>query len=39
MIPIFVSESLPLWGKIVLAGITIVLLILFVRAYIRNGRL
>ena len=39
MIPIFYSESLPLFGKIIIAGITIVLLILFVRAYIRNGRL
>jgi uncharacterized membrane protein YqiK len=39
MIPIFYSESLPLLGKIVLAGIVIVGLIFFVRAYIRNGRL
>lgn len=39
MIPIFYSESLPLLGKIVIAGIVIVGLIFFVRAYIRNGRL
>lgn len=39
MIPIFYSDSLPLLGKIVLAVITVVLLVLFVRAYIRNGRL
>ncbi len=39
MIPIVYSESLPLLGKIVIAGIVIVGLIFFVRAYIRNGRL
>jgi hypothetical protein len=39
MIPIFYSEPMPLLGKIAIAGITIVGLILFVRAYIRNGRL
>lgn len=38
MIPIFYDESMPLLGKIVLAGITLVLLILFVRSYIRNRR-
>lgn len=39
MIPIIISEPLPLLGKIVIAGIVIVGLILFVRSYIRNGRL
>jgi len=39
MIPIFYSEPLPLFGKIVIAAIVIVGLIFFVRAYIRNGRL
>jgi hypothetical protein len=39
MIPVFYSDSLPLLGKIVLAGIVLVGLFLFVRAYIRNGRL
>ena len=39
MHPILYSDSLPLLGKIVIAGITIVALIFFVRAYIRNGRL
>ena len=33
------SRFATLLGKIVLAGITIAGLILFVRAYIRNGRL
>ena len=37
--PIIVSDSFPLLGKIVIAAITIVTLIFFVRAYIRNGRL
>jgi hypothetical protein len=39
MVPIFYSESLPLLGKIVIAGIAVVMLFFFVRAYIRNGRL
>ena len=39
VVPIIYSDSLPLLGKIVIAGIVIVGLILFVRAYIRNGRL
>ncbi len=39
MVPIFYSDSLPLLGKIVIAGISVVGLILFVRSYIRNGRL
>jgi hypothetical protein len=39
MVPIFYSDSLPLFGKIVIAAITIVCLVLFVRSYIRNGRL
>lgn len=39
MIPIIYSEPLPLVGKIVIAAIVIVGLVLFVRAYIRNGRL
>lgn len=39
MIPMFYDDFLPLLGKIIIAGISVVLLILFVRAYIRNGRL
>ena len=39
MIPIIYSEPLPLLGKILIAGIVIVGLFFFVRAYIRNGRL
>jgi hypothetical protein len=39
MHPIIVSDSYPLPVKIVIAAITIVSLIFFVRAYIRNGRL
>jgi hypothetical protein len=39
MQPIFYSASISLLGKIVLAGIVIVGLILFIRSYIRNGRL
>ncbi len=39
MVPNFYSASLPLLGKIVIAGISAVGLILFVRSYIRNGRL
>ena len=39
MHPIIFSDSFPLPVKIVIAVITIVALIFFVRAYIRNGRL
>ena len=39
MQPIIYSDSFPLAGKILIAAITIASLILFVRAYIRNGRL
>jgi hypothetical protein len=39
MVPIIYSDSLPSLGKLVIASIVIVGLILFVRAYIRNGRL
>ena len=39
VVPLIFSEPLPLLGKIIIAGIVIVGLIFFVRAYIRNGRL
>jgi beta-lactamase regulating signal transducer with metallopeptidase domain len=39
VVPLIYSEPLPLLGKIVIAAIVIVCLILFVRAYIRNRRL
>ncbi len=39
MVPLFYSGSMPLAGKIVIAAITIVCLVLFIRSYIRNGRL
>jgi hypothetical protein len=37
MHPIVVPDSLP--AKIVVAAITVVALIFFIRAYLRNGRL
>lgn len=39
VVPILYDESTGLAGKLVVAGIVIVMLILFVRAYIRNRRL
>lgn len=38
MIPIFVPEGFPLWGKIIIAVIVIVCLVLFIRTYRKNGR-
>jgi len=36
--PILVWDSYPLWGKILIAGITIVCLVFYVRAYLRDRR-
>lgn len=38
MIPIIVPEGFPLWGKIVIAAIVAVLLILYIRHFIKGGR-
>jgi len=36
MIPIIIPESFPLWGKIVIAAIVIVLLIFYIRGYFKG---